>query len=217
VEAVARLKTMGHNCLLVTRGGIEPHGGEVMQNARALGLTVKDVRVEGEGRDAIFAALDAAMPADILNLRFFVPPWLLQAFQNAADGVLANSGHEPFGLVGLETMAAGGIAYTGSTGEDYAIPLDNAVVLETDDPAEIADYCLFLQNHPDVARSIREEGKRTAWHFRWEEVIGNMMSKLSYLSQRQGLSWNPGFPSSDIRNETHPQGGKAVERASQGE
>ena len=191
VEAVARLKTMGQNCLLIVRGGIEPHGGEVMQNARSLGLVVKDVRTNVETPEACFGAMEAAMPADILNLRFFVPDWLLRALYRAADGVLANSGHEPFGLVGLEAMAAGGVAFTGSTGEDYAIPLANAVVLETDDPAEIADYCLFLKGHPEVVESIRAEGKRTARHFRWEEVIENLMSKLGYLSQRQGLSWRP--------------------------
>jgi len=32
------------------------------------------------------------------------------ALYAAADAVLANSGKEPFGLVGLEVMAAGGIA-----------------------------------------------------------------------------------------------------------
>jgi len=48
----------------------------------------------------------------------------------AADGVLANSVSEPFGLVGFEAMAAKGVVYTGGTGEDYAAPARNAVVLE---------------------------------------------------------------------------------------
>ena len=51
----------------------------------------------------------------------------------SADAVLANSGHEPFGLVGLEVMAAGGIAFTGSTGEDYVLSFENAIALETED------------------------------------------------------------------------------------
>jgi glycosyltransferase involved in cell wall biosynthesis len=38
---------------------------------------------------------------------------------HSAAAVLANSHHEPFGLVGLETMAAGGVACIGYTGEDY--------------------------------------------------------------------------------------------------
>ncbi len=35
----------------------------------------------------------------------------------------------PNGLVGLETMAAGGVACTGGTGEDYAVAGRNALVL----------------------------------------------------------------------------------------
>ena len=54
----------------------------------------------------------------------------------STDAVLANSGHEPFGLVGLEAMAAGGIACTGCSGEDYAVPGQNALVLETGEPRE---------------------------------------------------------------------------------
>jgi hypothetical protein len=48
---------------------------------------------------------------------------------SGSAAVLANSGREPFGLVGLETMAAGGVACTGSTGEDYVVPGQNALVL----------------------------------------------------------------------------------------
>jgi len=42
--------------------------------------------------------------------------------------VLADSVHEPFGLVGLEAMAVRGLACTGGTGEDYAEPGRNALV-----------------------------------------------------------------------------------------
>ena len=42
---------------------------------------------------------------------------------------------EPLGLVGLDTMAVKGIACIGNTGEDYAIPGYNAIVMESDDRA----------------------------------------------------------------------------------
>ena len=64
--------------------------------------------------------------------------------------MLANSGHEPFGLVGLEVMAAGGVAFVGSTGEDYAVPFLNGIVLDTDDPTEINIALDFLRAHPDA-------------------------------------------------------------------
>ena len=94
----------------------------------------------------------------------------------AADAVLANSGHEPFGLVGLEVMAAGGIVFTGSTGEDYAVSFENAVALETDDPDEIVGYLLHLQRYPEEREKIRAAGRRTAAEFTWSEAIDNLMA-----------------------------------------
>ncbi len=111
---------------------------------------------------------------------------LISLFYAAADAVLANSGHEPFGLVGLEVMAAGGIVFVGSTGEDYAVPFLNSVVLDTDDPFEIGIALDFLGDHPEVAARIREDAQETARGFSWENVIqDNLIGKLEYVSRRQ--------------------------------
>ncbi|MBN1629492.1 MAG: glycosyltransferase, partial [Thermoleophilia bacterium] len=100
--------------------------------------------------------------------------------------VLANSGHEPFGLVGLEVMAAGGIAFVGSTGEDYAVPFLNSVVLDTEDPAEIDIALHFLRTHPEVAQRLRSDAQETARSFTWENVIvDTLLGKLEYVSLRQ--------------------------------
>ena len=84
-------------------------------------------------------------------------------FYCAADGTLANSGYEPFGLVGLEAMAAGGVAYVGSTGEDYARPLQNCVVLDdAADPDEIVRFALQLKDDASLDTSIRAGARRAA-------------------------------------------------------
>jgi hypothetical protein len=106
--------------------------------------------------------------------------------------VLANSGHEPFGLVGLEAMAAGGIAFTGSTGEDYAIPFVNAFVLETANPMEIVGYVMYLRDYPSEGIRMREAGRRTARYFTWEAAVQNLISKLENQARIQGLL--PGKP-----------------------
>ena len=103
------------------------------------------------------------------------------------DAVLANSGHEPFGLVGLEVMAACGLAFTGSTGEDYAVSFENAICLETDDPDEIVGYLLHLQRNREEVEKIREAGYRTAQGFIWEEAIENLIGKLGYLARKQSI------------------------------
>jgi len=92
-----------------------------------------------------------------------------------ADAVLANSAHEPFGLVGLEAMAAGGLACTGATGEDYAVPGRNAVVLETEDPGELLGWLQRLRARPGEARSIRRAGRSTARLFAWPEVVERVL------------------------------------------
>lgn len=188
VEAVAKLKGLGLRPVMPIRGGIESHGAEVLANTVRLGLTVKEVRASGRTVEDCLQALESAADgADILDLRFFLPDEFVRIMYRAADAVLANSGHEPFGLVGLEVMGAGGIAFTGSTGEDYAIPFENSVVLDTFDPGEIVGYVAHLRNHPREAEQIREGARRTAETFVWDRVIENLTAKLEYVARNQGV------------------------------
>lgn len=188
VEAVARLKASGAPAAMVIRGGIEPHGAEVLRRARALKLRVVDVEARRPSVGECLELLANAGNADIYNLRFFVPEEFVRLCYAAADATLANSGHEPFGLVGLEVMAARGIAFTGSTGEDYAISFENAVALETDDPEEIVGYLMHIRLHPEEREKIRAEAFRTASQFVWEETIENLIGKLGYMARKQRLS-----------------------------
>ena len=89
--------------------------------------------------------------------------------------MLGNSGREPFGLVGLETMAAGGVACTGSTGEDYVIPGKNALVLETADPWEFVTLFRALRADPARDRALRRAGRATAEQFAWANVVKRLL------------------------------------------
>ena len=190
IEAVARLKYSGSPVSMIIRGGMEPHGGEVLSRAHHMGLRVRDVTatVRRPTVQDCLRMMEDAGDADIYNLRFFVPEEFVRLCYTGADAVLANSGHEPFGLVGLEVMAAGGIAFTGSTGEDYAVSFENAVAIESDDPDEIVGYLTHLGRHPDDRKKIRCSGKKTAAQFVWEEVIENMIGKLEYLARKQSIT-----------------------------
>src|SRR6185369_16833525 len=102
------------------------------------GLRSRQVRCESrDPRDMLRAILAAAGEADMLALQFHLPESLARALFHVADAMLQNSGREPFGLVGLEVMAAGGLLFAGSTGEEYAHSCENAVVLDSSDPGEI--------------------------------------------------------------------------------
>jgi glycosyltransferase involved in cell wall biosynthesis len=187
VEAVARLKHSGHPVTFFVRGGIEPHGADVLRHAYNIGLTIRDVVARRPNLDQCLDAMENAGPADVYNLRFFLPEEFVRTTYAAADATLANSGHEPFGLVALEVMAAEGIAVTGSTGEDYAISFENAIVTETDDPDEIVGYLLYLRRHPEEQERIRAAGRHTAEQFLWDQVIANLVGKLEFLARKQDI------------------------------
>jgi glycosyltransferase involved in cell wall biosynthesis len=118
----------------------------------------------------------------------------LRLLYQASDAVLANSGHEPFGIVGLEAMAAGGIVFTGCTGEDYAHPFINALVMDTGDPREIENYLLYLRDFPEEGFRIRRAARATACHFSWEASVRNLINKLEHQARLQGALAGNGPP-----------------------
>ena len=185
LETVAQLKTADRPARLVARGGMEAHGGEVLDHARSLGLRVRDLSMAGNGGDHVAEALATVDDADVVNVTSYIGPDDLRLLYRAADGVLANSGREPFGLVGLETMAAGGTAFTGNTGEEYARHLENAVVLDTADPAEAAWYVSYLADRPDEQERLRTEGRATARLFTWDRVLDQLLARVRVLAAAQ--------------------------------
>ncbi len=173
--------------MLVARGGIEPYGRHVRDHARDLGLTVREVRADRATPGGYLAALQGPGRAEFIDFKSPLPLAFLRVIYHAADGVLANSGHEPFGIVGLETMAAGGVAFTGCTGEDYAIPFVNAFVLETSDPLEITDYVMYLREYPEESVRIRKAARRSARQFTWEAAARNLVRKLENQANIQDI------------------------------
>lgn len=179
IEAFGLVRRRHPRATLVVRGGREPYGETIFARARALGLEIEDVRAESRDPQALLEEL-AKTTAPIVNIRSFVPEELLFALYRIADAVLANSGKEPFGLVGLEVMAAGGLAVTGSTGEDYAQQFENAIVCDTGDGRELAAYLDVLLGDVVLARSIRAAGETTAEHFTWPIVLDILARKVEF-------------------------------------
>jgi glycosyltransferase involved in cell wall biosynthesis len=175
VRAVGMMKRLGWRPLLVARGGAEAYGAEVLASLGAHGLSRADRAWRVPGAQGRLEAVRDLDDVDVVNLRSHVDPDARRVLFRGADAVLANSAHEPFGLVGLEAMAAGGLACTGATGEDYAVPGRNAVVLETGDPGELVGWLDRLRERPEEGRSIRRAGRDTARLFAWEEVVERVL------------------------------------------
>lgn len=175
IDTVGVLKNLGWRPLLIARGGIESHGAEVLAKAAAAGLRVAERSVSLEGVRGLLQALEGLDDADIVHLRTTLDPESCRVLYRASAAVLANSGREPFGLVGLETMAAGGVACTGSTGEDYVVPGQNALVLQTTDPWEFVTLFRELRANPVRDRALRRAGRATAEQFSWPRIVGRLL------------------------------------------
>jgi len=171
VRGVRALKQAGLRPLLIARGGAEAHGAQVRESAGAAGLRW----VDRSGPATLPDALRELHEADVVCLEFALDSATCRALYRAADAVLANSRFEPFGLVGLEAMAAGGVACVGLTGEDYALPGRNALVLQTEDPYELVAVLERLRAHPEEERTLRATARRTAKTFAWSEVVSRIL------------------------------------------
>ena len=185
VAALAQLRSEGLPARMLMRGGMEPYGATVLAFAQECGLAVTDWHEPVEDAGGIVRALTETDGAPIIHLRRFLPDQVITEINVGATAVLANSGHEPFGLVGLETMAAGGIALVGATGEEYARPYGNAIVVETDDPAEIASALHGLVEQPALGERLRIAARRDAADFAWPLVIAGLLERLRFMCQHQ--------------------------------
>ena len=186
LDAVTHLRDRARPMMLLARsGGPSGSGGELAQDAQARGL--KLASFDSEAAFVAGLADGARDGADVVNLRFGVSASLARTLYAASDGVLANSVSEPFGLVGLEAMAAGGVAYTGGTGEDYAIGGRNAIVLETLDPGEIIRHWEELASSPETVSRLRREARKTAREYEWRSVIAILIDALERQAHRRGL------------------------------
>lgn len=184
VEAAAILKSQGVRSTFIIRGGLEPHGAEVLGLAHARGLSVADV-TSPDRRPTFEQSIELIAQApkcDVLNLKFFLPEEFVRLLYHTCDCVFANSGFEPFGLVGLEVMASGGIAFTGATGEDYVVPFVNSVSVETGDPKEIVAYLHYLNDCPEVKDRMKREAFKTAGQFAWPVVINNLIRRIEFIA-----------------------------------
>jgi glycosyltransferase involved in cell wall biosynthesis len=171
IDIICALKTRGANPLLLARGGIESYGDEVVEEARSRGLRVVDRHLAKPGADGLLEALERLNGVDVLNIRSSIDPDNRRVLLGGSEAVLANSSHEPFGLVGLETMAAGGVACTGGTGEDYAVPGRNALVLVTTDPKHFFRLFSDLKSDPVKENALRQAGRVTAKLYAWPKVL----------------------------------------------
>jgi glycosyltransferase involved in cell wall biosynthesis len=175
METTAVLKRQHWQPLLIARGGVEAHGAEVLTAAAGMGLRVVERPLASPGVPGLLHALADLQGVDVLSLRSPLDGASCRVLCRGSAAVLANSGREPFGLVGLETMAVEGVACTGATGEDYVVPGYNALVLETTDPQEFVSLYGALHEDPGRERAMRCAGRATAQRYAWPQLVREVL------------------------------------------
>jgi glycosyltransferase involved in cell wall biosynthesis len=189
IAITADMKRLGWRPLLVARGGTERHGREVFAAARKASLNVVERGLRASGARGLLGVFSDLDSRDVIHLTSHVEPVARRVLFRSADVVLANSIHEPFGLVGLEAMAAGGLACTGSSGEDYAQPGLNALVLDTHDPGEFLGLFAQLRLSPTHERRIRAAARATARHYAWREIVqGVLLPRIRLLGLKRHVA-----------------------------
>lgn len=187
MEAAGHLKRQGLKPRVIVRGSADPYRVAVIQKAFEQGLHWAEVQLSHPSIRQILTELRRHKDADVLELKFFVPEDFLRTTYAASEVVLANSIHEPFGLVGLEVMACGGVPVTGSSGEDYAHSFINCLRIDSDDPREVSLYIKDLLAHPDNAQDIRDRARLTSSLFVWELVAQELFRKIEFVAELRGV------------------------------
>jgi glycosyltransferase involved in cell wall biosynthesis len=175
IDTIGAMKQIGWKPLLVARGGVEAHGYEVLAAATANGLRVVERTLPVPGIRGLLQVMDALEEVDLVSLCSPLNADACRVLFQGSHAVLSNSGHEPFGLVGLETMAVGGVACTGCSGEDYAVPGYNALVLETTDPREFIGLFAGLRGNQAREQALRQAGCLTARLYAWPQILQRIL------------------------------------------
>ena len=182
IDAIGELKSRGTKPLLLARGGVESHGRDVVERAKRVGLTTASVTCPDKTPATLARAIAAAPASDVLFLERPLSRAQLQCLYRASHGVLANSGMEPFGLVGLEAMACGGVSFLGATGEDYASPGYDSISLQSGSPSELVAHLMYLRTNREVETRLRHHARRTAARYTWDHVIRAHMTPMMSIA-----------------------------------
>jgi glycosyltransferase involved in cell wall biosynthesis len=180
LDALLALRERGRPATLVARSGGPTGAGSGLHSEASLrGLVSREVSSPAQLLECLDGSKESSV--DVVDVRFGIRERLAAILYAASDGVLANSVSEPFGLVGLEAMAAGG------AGEDYAVSGQNAVVLETLEAAEIVDRSAELRAAPERVRRMRRAARKTAYEYTWDRVANVLLRRTAIEAARRDL------------------------------
>ncbi|MBQ7208819.1 MAG: glycosyltransferase family 4 protein [Lentisphaeria bacterium] len=107
----------------------------------------------------------------------------LKAVLHEADVFVLPSLHEPFGIVALESWAAGLPVVAARTGglKDFIVPERNGLLFDPEDPAALVACCDRLFRDPELGRRLAENALSDVRAFSWEALTGRLLALYGEL------------------------------------
>ncbi|MGH7858179.1 MAG: glycosyltransferase family 4 protein, partial [Candidatus Binatia bacterium] len=105
-----------------------------------------------------------------VHLVGYVPEEEMSALYSGASLFVYPSLYEGFGLPPLEAMACGTPVVAADRTSLPEVLGHAAILADAEDPGEFLEAIQSLLDHPERARELREEGRRHAARFTWEET-----------------------------------------------
>ena len=63
----------------------------------------------------------------------------------------------------------------------------DALVIETEDPIELATTLRVIRERPQLAAEIRRQGRATARAYSWDRVITQLLLRIELAAAQQGV------------------------------
>lgn len=112
---------------------------------------------------------------DHLHLPGYIPNSDLPAIYNDAFAFLYTSLRESFGIPLLEAMACGTPVITSNTSSMPEIGGPEAILIDPEQPEEIADRLLQLESYPTFYSRQQAIGLERATHFSWRSTASHLL------------------------------------------
>lgn len=99
----------------------------------------------------------------------------MPAFYGASDIFLFPSLREGFGMPVLESMACGTPVITSQISSMPEVAGDAALLVNPFDVDDMALNMLYLEEHPEIAATLREKGLKRVQNFSWEKMANQVL------------------------------------------
>ena len=107
---------------------------------------------------------------------------------NKAFAFLYTSLRESFGIPLLEAMACGTPVITSNTSSMPEIGGPDAILINPEDPDEIAEKMLLLERDEAFYQQQKEMGPKRAQYFSWQQTAEQLLNLYESVYKRNGLS-----------------------------